>query len=222
MIKCYYNEIFTDLNIDRNCGKKSYAVSNFGRVASKDTKPDSLRLLKCGKVNGYSVLKVVVDYSIRKVNTYFVHKLVAELYLPKPSEEHIYVLHKDYSKLNNIASNLFWATEAEYRERSRNHPSQKARIAKRQETPWQTGHKLNSTQVMRIKKKLFDPDRTTRMKIIAKQFGISEMQLYRIRTGENWGHVCATIMGRPVSNWQQFTEMIESKQYSAREKEQLL
>jgi len=27
------------------------------------------------------------------------------------------------------------------------------------------------------------------MKMIAKQFGISEMQLYRIKTGENWGSV---------------------------------
>jgi hypothetical protein len=40
-----------------------------------------------------------------------------------------------------------------------------------------------------IKRKLSDPKRKTRMKMIAKQFGISEMQLYRIKTGENWGHV---------------------------------
>jgi len=27
------------------------------------------------------------------------------------------------------------------------------------------------------------------LKMIAKQFGISTMQLHRIKTGENWGHV---------------------------------
>jgi hypothetical protein len=27
------------------------------------------------------------------------------------------------------------------------------------------------------------------MKMIAKQFGVSEMQLYRIKSGENWGWV---------------------------------
>jgi hypothetical protein len=27
------------------------------------------------------------------------------------------------------------------------------------------------------------------MKQIADHFGISEMQLYRIKSGENWGHV---------------------------------
>jgi hypothetical protein len=34
-----------------------------------------------------------------------------------------------------------------------------------------------------------DPNRKTRLKLIAKQFGISEMQLYRIKSGENWGHI---------------------------------
>jgi hypothetical protein len=29
------------------------------------------------------------------------------------------------------------------------------------------------------------------MKQIAEHFGISEMQLYRIKSGENWGHVKA-------------------------------
>jgi predicted DNA binding protein len=51
------------------------------------------------------------------------------------------------------------------------------------------GHKLTETDVRRIKKKIFDPNRKTRLKMIAKQFGISEMQLYRIKSGENWGHV---------------------------------
>ena len=51
------------------------------------------------------------------------------------------------------------------------------------------GNKLTSTQVIRIKKMINDPNRKTRLKIIAKQFGISEMQLYRIKSGENWGHI---------------------------------
>ena len=42
---------------------------------------------------------------------------------------------------------------------------------------------------MRIKKMLANPNRKTRLRLIAKQFGISEMQLYRIKSGENWGHV---------------------------------
>jgi DNA-binding Xre family transcriptional regulator len=36
---------------------------------------------------------------------------------------------------------------------------------------------------------LSDPNRKTRLKIIAKRFGVSEMTLQRIKTGENWGHI---------------------------------
>jgi DNA-binding Xre family transcriptional regulator len=51
------------------------------------------------------------------------------------------------------------------------------------------GLKLTSTQVIHIKKRLQDPKRKTRIKMLAKQFGVSEMQINRIRTGENWGHI---------------------------------
>jgi len=51
------------------------------------------------------------------------------------------------------------------------------------------GHKQNATQVKRLKQKIFDPSRKTRYRILAKQFNISEIQLYRIKSGENWGHV---------------------------------
>jgi hypothetical protein len=55
------------------------------------------------------------------------------------------------------------------------------------------GPKLTETKVMRLKKILLDPNRKTRMKILAKQFGVSEMQLYRIKSGENWGHIKVNI-----------------------------
>lgn len=51
------------------------------------------------------------------------------------------------------------------------------------------GNKLTMTQVMFIKKKLLDPNQKARLKILARQFGVSEMTLYRIKTGENWRYV---------------------------------
>ena len=51
------------------------------------------------------------------------------------------------------------------------------------------GAKLTSTDVIRLKKRILDPNRKTRLRLIAKEFGISEMQLHRIKTGENWGHI---------------------------------
>ena len=49
--------------------------------------------------------------------------------------------------------------------------------------------KLTETKVKFLKRKLNDPNRRTRLKILARQFGVSEMQLHRIKTGENWGYV---------------------------------
>ena len=46
------------------------------------------------------------------------------------------------------------------------------------------GRKLTVNTVRRLKKKLLDPNRKTRYKILAKQFGVSEMQLHRIKTGD--------------------------------------
>jgi DNA-binding Xre family transcriptional regulator len=42
---------------------------------------------------------------------------------------------------------------------------------------------------MHLKKLISDPNRKTRLKMLAKQFGISEMQVSRIKSGENWGHI---------------------------------
>jgi len=52
-----------------------------------------------------------------------------------------------------------------------------------------TTSKLTEGRVRIIKKKMLDPNRRTRVRLIAKQFGVSEMQLYRIKWGENWGHI---------------------------------
>ena len=51
------------------------------------------------------------------------------------------------------------------------------------------GRKLTVTKVMLIKKLLAKPEQRTRLKMIAKQFGVSEMQIRRIKSGENWSHV---------------------------------
>ena len=40
---------------------------------------------------------------------------------------------------------------------------------------------------MYIKNKLMKGDITS--KKLAEQFGVSDMQIYRIKTGENWGHI---------------------------------
>lgn len=142
--------------------------------------------MKCGLVGGYPAFR---PKPFGKYKTYYVHRLVGEAFLEKPSEAHTYIIHLDYDKTNNRTKNLKWATTREMQLHQQNSPLVIEAREKRKLVKPQKGHKLTATEVIRIKKMIFNPNRRTRMKIIAKQFGISEMQLYRIKNGENWGHV---------------------------------
>lgn len=82
-----------------------YQVSNFGRV--KSFKFGKERILKPG-TNKYGYLIVILCKN-GKVKHFYVHRLVAEAFIPNP---HNYpcVNHKDECKTNNNVNNLEWCT----------------------------------------------------------------------------------------------------------------
>jgi AraC-like DNA-binding protein len=51
------------------------------------------------------------------------------------------------------------------------------------------GLKLTAAQVKQIKKIIGDPKRKLTMKKLAARYGVSEMTLYRIKSGENWSRI---------------------------------
>ncbi|HEU4633225.1 MAG TPA: HTH domain-containing protein, partial [Flavisolibacter sp.] len=51
------------------------------------------------------------------------------------------------------------------------------------------GLKLNANQVKSIKKILNDKNRKITIKRLAEKYGVSEMTMYRIKSGENWGRI---------------------------------
>lgn len=190
MIRLYPNEEFREIEIAYPLQKR-YAVSNRGRLISfKNTIQDG-NLLKGGASSGFRTLRYkeqkngkVVDKAI------LIYRLVAELFIPRPSEQHVNVLHLDFSRDNDIVSNLKWATPQEVQEHRKINPNVQNIGAKVREYRLKAdGQKLTTTKVMHLKKILNDPNRKTRMKILAKQFGVSEMQISRIKSGENWGHI---------------------------------
>ncbi|GGH73848.1 HNH endonuclease [Phaeocystidibacter marisrubri] len=165
---------------------KSYAVSNHGRVRVFDVDIKQGRILRGGIIGGYPSLKIRID---RKDKTFYIHKLVGEYFVDGQSEERSKLIHLDFDKKNNHVSNLRWVTKAEALNHHKENPAViAAKKIQAQYVP-EVGHKLTTTDVMRIKKKIWDPNRKTRLRLIAKQFGISEMQLYRIKSGENWSHI---------------------------------
>ncbi|WP_439181686.1 NUMOD4 domain-containing protein [Carboxylicivirga taeanensis] len=186
MVQSYWNEEWKEVEFEKGALKKRYAISNYGRIISYTDDIEKGDYIRGGQLRGYPTLPL---RPFGKSKTFYVHKLVAELFLTKTSSEQNYVIHLDYNKSNNYIENLRWASKSEMFAHQQNNPSVLEAREKQRGRKTQQGHKLTATQVMRLKMKINDPNRKTRLKLIAREFGISEMQLYRIKSGENWGHI---------------------------------
>lgn len=185
--KFYTDEEWKEVELPgRDSGYMRYAVSNYGRLLSFSDKIENGKVIKGSMCNAYKSLNVRIE---NKRKHYYIHRLVGEYFLERPSKDHKKIIHLDFDKKNNHVDNLQWASEFEWWEHFQDNPNVREAREKMRDRKPMVGHKLTSTDVIRIKKMLYDPNRKTRLKMIAKQFDISEMQLYRIRTGENWGHI---------------------------------
>ncbi len=178
----YYPEEWKKIDFGSNiCEKEQYLISTYGRVKSLKINKVTGILYKTSPTNNYKRISVVQKSGKRTARC--VHKLVAEAFIEKTDPDQKFVIHLDYDKLNNNVWNLAWATQEQKVEHYRKDPKHKDPNYRVKNS------KLSEGKVRMIKKKLLDPNRKTRLKMLAKQFGVSEMQLHRIKTGENWAHV---------------------------------
>ena len=181
IIRNYQNELWKEIDLDNRFKKDEiFTVSNYGRIIKEVNEEKTLLPQKY--INGYEVIYVKLINEKSKRRAVYLHKTMAETFLEK-KENQRFVLHLNYDKKDNVLSNLAWATKREKEIHQFKNPHYKER-----EKVIPTS-KLTETRVRLIKRKIFDPNRRTRLKMIAKQFGISTMQLHRIKTGENWGHI---------------------------------
>ena len=173
----FKNELWKEIKFETNLDHPKYEVSNRGRIRSYANDKHSGKIIKGSDVNGYR--SIMVRFKGGLVQSYYVHRLVAQYYLQKEDTDQHYVIHVDYDKKNNDIYNLRWVTERGLIDHNNQNP---AVLRKRT-----TGYKLNESKVKAIKRLL--SGNKTRLSQIAKRFGISHTQLNRIRSGENWGHV---------------------------------
>jgi len=123
-------EIWKDVN--HPIFKDFYQVSNLGRLKSKPR-----IVTRGGESNRYSYItseriinsfrrnkhphlftSLYSDVEGYKNKTAYIHKLVAEAFITKPSEQHTYVTHLDWDYNNNMVTNLKWITASENSKRS--------------------------------------------------------------------------------------------------------
>ena len=165
--------------------RKQYALSSQGRIASyTDDVTEDGKLLQGSLTTGYRTLNL---HRPGNNGTLYIHREIARLFLKKPSAKNRYVIHVNHNKLDNSVKNLAWATLDEMIQHQQASP---AKVAyKKVQANRTTGLKLNASKVKTIKKTLNDKNRKLTIKKLAEKFGVSEMTMYRIKSGENWGRV---------------------------------
>jgi hypothetical protein len=165
--------------------RKKYALSSLGRIASyTDNIETDGKLLQGSLTTGYKTLNL---HRPGDNGTLYIHREIARLFLPKPSSKAKYVIHVNHNKLDNSVKNLKWATLEEMIQHQQKSP---AKIAyKKVQANRNVGLKLNANQVKSIKKMLDDSRRKLTIKKLAEKFGVSEMTMYRIKSGENWARI---------------------------------
>lgn len=186
MIKLLPGESFKQMQFEGHKNlRKKYAVSNMGRAASyvQSMKEDG-KLLLGSVTSGYRT----VNLHLEKGNgTLYIHREVARLFCKKKSPRHQYVIHLNHKKTDNNFKNLRWVTAEELAAHQQKSPEKIA--YKKRQANRTTGLKLNAKDVKSIKALLKDPKRKLTIRRIALKYNVSEMTLYRIKSGENWGKI---------------------------------
>ncbi len=128
--------------------------------------------------NGYLVASLFIR---GRFTVKYVHRLVAEAFNLPRREDQKYVRHLDGNKSNNHVENLAWGTLAENTADSIAHGTN--HFVNR-------GHaKLTNENVAEIKRRIANSENMTHL---AKEFGISRVHIWNIKSGQQWGHVEAS------------------------------
>jgi len=165
--------------------RKKYAISSHGRAASysDDIYKDG-KILYGSVTSGYKTLNLHVDGSN---GTIYLHREVARLFTRKVSPKNKFVIHLNHNKLDNHVGNLKWASQEDVSAHQQNSPEKLA--YKKIQHARSKGLKLSPVHVKNIKLAISSPNRTITYKQLAEKYKVSEMTIYRIKSGENWSKV---------------------------------
>jgi hypothetical protein len=165
--------------------RKKYALSSSGRMASYYNELlDDGKLLNGSVTTGYKTLNL---HRPGNNGTLYLHREIARMFVKKRSPKEKFVIHLNHNKTDNSVKNLKWVSLDDMILHQQKSP---AKIAyKKIQSAKPVGLKLTMTQVKSIKKILSSHNRQLTIRKLADKYGVSEMTMYRIKSGENWGKV---------------------------------
>ena len=123
------------------------------------------------QLNNKGYLRIVLGKQ-----TYFVHRLVAMIYIPNPNNLP-QVNHKDGNKLNNSVENLEWCSNLE----NRQHALANGLHLTGEQCSWA---KLTEKEVIEILK-----NKTIPSEILAKKYNVSKCTIEDIKHNKTWKHL---------------------------------
>ncbi len=177
-------EIWHKITFKGTTKGKDYYISNYGRTKSVDKFSKEESLMKATMLKtGFPKITYRLEEGCESV---YPHKTVAQYFIPKPTENHEYVIHIDMNRRNNSSGNLKWVTKEERKKHNRKR-AETFGYNKKEHVRGVGNYKLTEGKVAIIKKQLTTGK--TRKTMIAKRFGITLTQIKRIEKGENWAYV---------------------------------
>jgi hypothetical protein len=179
-LKFLTGETWKELKLKKGTTTKRYAVSDKGRIVSFKSDLEDGYILKPRLTQGYP--SITIGREDTRQN-YYIHRLVAEYFCKQGGTKQTFVIHVDHKKENNKASNLKWVKHEDQIEHAKKDPNVLLRMNPEE------GPKLTADKVKQIKVALFKSKKQPTLKALAKKFRVSDMQIHRIKIGENWGHV---------------------------------
>lgn len=166
--------------------REIYLISNLGNVKTKGRngshyfiKSHYLKIYT--KENGYQRVILSLD---ERGKYYYVHRLVAELFIPNPDNLPC-VNHKDGNKSNNFVDNLEWCTRSENEKHAwRIGLKNKNTLGTKGEKHGM--HKLTQKQVDYIREVHKPLDSSYGSKALAEQFNVSPQTITNVVHYANW------------------------------------
>ena len=168
-----YQNLFGEIWENVEFTDKPYVVSNYGRLKSFCYNKETILR---GRLTGNSL---TFDARINGAKqNIFIHKLVADFFLINDDPKNkTHVVHLDHNYRNNMVTNLKWVDRKELFNYSEKFNPNLTKF--RNNRPSKISE--NDVKVIRdyLKKGVTGV-------FLAKHFGISEMQITRIKRNENW------------------------------------